>query len=239
MTNINQRHPLYAAALAIALIGGCALPPGKQARMAEPSALSADSQSNTIDLSLVTVRLPYDKAKTRIQYGWFCEYGKEVTWPNDSLPVSRRDIEETFRQALGPLNYKFPKPSTSVFESRLGEGADLLLGAVVTEREANLCFPLSGSSNLSFGNINSAKGSTYLQITWEVFSVIERRVVFKTTTEGAFQTGTSIVDGEKVMTLNAFKASLLGLAADPKFKELILRRQIPPPSSDTARPSQT
>ncbi len=211
------------------------MPQVKQVSNPEPSVLPVDEVSNTIDLSTVTVKLPYDEAKMRIQYGWLCEFGKEVILPNDRLPISRRDVDEGFRRALGPLNYKFPKPSESVFQSSSVDGPDLLLGATVIGREASLCFQFSGSPTLSFGNISSAKGSAYLKISWEVFSVADQKVILKKTTEGTYRTDESLADGDKVTTLNAFKASLLSLAADPKFKELILQKRPAPPSMEKTK----
>ena len=224
LINRGIRYRLLTVISVTVLLGACAVHPVRHVAASEPSALPANVFSNTIDLSTVTVRLPYDEAKMRIQYGLFCEFGNEVTLPNERLPITKRDIEETFRRALGPLNYKFPKPSESVFQSLTSDSPQLLLGATVIRREASLCFPFSGSPTLSYGNINSAKGSAYLQITWEVFSFSEKKVVLKRTTEGAFRADNTIVDGEKITTLNALKASLLSLAADPQFKELILQK---------------
>jgi hypothetical protein len=214
---------------AAAVLAACAVPQVKQVPAPQPLALPADGNSNTIDLSTVTVKLPYDETKMRVQHGWLCEFGKEITLPNDRLPMSRRDVEEAFSRALGPLNYKFPKAPESVFEASSVNGPQLLIGATVIRREASLCYQFSGSPTLSFGNISSAKGSAYLQITWEIFSVAERKVILRKTTEGTYMTDETIDDGEKITTLNAFKASLLSLAADPKFKELVLRKEPLPP----------
>jgi hypothetical protein len=99
-----------------------------------------------------------------------------------------------------------------------------------------MCFPYSGSPTLAFGNTSTAKGSVYLQIAWEVFSVSERKVVFRKTTEGTFRSDDPIGGAERAMTLNAFTASLLNLAADPQFRELVLQ-QPKSPANDGKRPS--
>lgn len=215
----------------LALLVGCSVPPVKQVVAESPTALPVDSHSNVIDLSVVVVKLPYDERRVRFQFGWLCEMGNEIKLPNDSLPVTRQDLYEGFRQALGPLNYKFPKPSNSAFQSAPIERAELLLGATVIKREVSLCFPFSGSPTIRFGNTRTAKGSVYLQVAWEIFSVAEQKVVFKKTTEGVYKAEESISDAETVLYTNAFAASLANFAADPHFRDLVLQKPKPRPGN--------
>jgi hypothetical protein len=132
------------------MLEGCTVPTVRQAEMLKPMALPVKAFSNVIDISTVRVRLPFAERGMRLQYGWLCESGDEVALPNDSLPLTRRDIEEAFRRALAPLNYKFPTPPDSVFQTARAEGAQLLLGATVIKREASLRFQSSGSRSLAF-----------------------------------------------------------------------------------------
>ncbi len=224
---------LYVAPIVIGLLAACSVPPVKQVPVLNPSALPADSNSNIVDLSVIAIKLPYDEGKVRFQFGWLCELGNEIKLPNDSLPVTRRDLYEGFRRALGPLNYRFPKASNSAFQSAPIEGPELILGATVIQREVSLCFPFSGSPTIRFGNTRVAKGSVYLKIMWEAFSIREQKVVFNKTTEGTYKVDESLDDAETIIYTNAFVASLKNFAADQTFRDLVLQKPKPQPDSTT------
>jgi hypothetical protein len=225
-----------ASLCAIAVLAtACAVPPVSEAPVRTALVIPAGVNSNDLQLNRILVRLPREQSGYKVQFGWFCEPGIDRGWPLGQLPVSYNDLAEAFNGELGKHQYKVVGLPESVFDS--GQRAELQVGGIVNRLEANFCFPFSGRPTLDVGITDRIKGNIFMQVTWEVYSVSQSKVVFTTTTQGAFKAEEAVRGGVPGMLVRAFSANLRNLAADPGFHGVVLKTPEPsalaPPGAKT------
>lgn len=156
-----------------------------------------------------------------IQYSWF---KKNVSLPrmsSDARLLSVGDMRRAFERLYVPLGYKLAAEESSVFKTTAVP--DLLLGGRMTRVNANAWHPYSGSPDLQEGMPVVVKGSAQLDITWEVLEMSSQKVIFTRTVPGQFEADGDLPGGLSTLILNAYADSLKGLAADPAFRDAVLK----------------
>jgi hypothetical protein len=68
---------------------------------------------------------------------------------------------------------------------------------------------------------NTQKGKGAVKVNWQVYSVLDRKVVYEITTQGAAVLERGAVGGELVIIHNAFANAVVNLAADRKFVDIL------------------
>jgi serine protease Do len=219
------------------LIGACAVPPVRDSPRLTPIELAKETFSNQISLNRIVANLPVSESTYQVQYGMLCLPGVPRAFPTDRLPVAQNDMERAFRATLERFNYKFQVKSESVFEAPTAPDNSLLIGATIKKLEANFCFPFSGSPVLLTGATDLARGTAAIEIKWEVYSPLDRRVVMTHTATGTYTTPDSVSGGAATIVLRAFVESVRNLAASAEFAKTIRTRQPfdPEPKSDTGK----
>jgi S1-C subfamily serine protease len=102
-----------------------------------------------------------------------------------------------------------------LFENSKERTADLHIGARIVDATLNACYPDSYKNELK------ARGSSYLKIEWSVFSTLEKKVVFVTTTEGSTYSEVESTIGEPGILRPAMAVALERLALDPKYRAIV------------------
>jgi S1-C subfamily serine protease len=115
-----------------------------------------------------------------------------------------------------------------LFENSKERVADLQVGARIVDATMNACYPDSYKNELK------ARGSSYLKIEWSVFSTLEKKVIYTTTTEGSTYSEVESTIGEAGILRPAVAVALEKLALDPKYRAII-----DPPVAQTASPKAT
>jgi serine protease Do len=219
--------PIFIVGVA-ALLASCAIPPVLNAEKRAPIVVAADAKPNPLQLSKVLTRIPIGEAVVKVQYGWVCMPGMVMGWPGGRLAVSDQLLAEAFKKELEQHRYVVAGESDSVFEAPVRDPSQLLVGAVINKVDANVCIPFSGSPTLSAGITDLAKGAAFMRVTWELYSPAEQKVVYKTTTEGVFESAETVRGGLHGFLVKAFVANVNNLAADPEFhRQVTTPRRLP------------
>lgn len=210
--------------LAFFLLTACAVPPVRDAGRLAPILVPEDVQTRDIELGPLVAKMA--QARVGIQFGFLCEPGEARLLSTTRLPVSQEQINKGFKTVFESLGYRVLKEEAdSVFGK--GSSADLVLGGTLTQFQSNLCYPFSGRADLSAGSTNSVKGAAFVEIDWELYSVSERKVVFRSKTQGSFETKETVRGGFETIVLSAVVASLTNLAANPAFHAIAARPVAP------------
>ena len=191
----------------VACLVGCAVPPVQRPATLTPLAVPVGVETGVLALGPVVPKMKQADSIANVQYGWWCKDAPPRRAAIDLLPFSRVNLVRSFSRVLEPLRYRVQEPPDSVFAK---EKPDYTLGASVVKVHSSVCFPFVGHSSLAVGNPNVAKGSVFVEIKWELFSNAERRVVFTTTTQGAFEATETVAGGYDTIALNAFIAVVSG-----------------------------
>jgi len=210
---------LGALPLISALLTACAVPAPIRAPLGTPLPIVSGSTVQEMGLGPLAARLDPSAANISIQYGWFCEPASQRRLASDAVPFSRGDVQLALQAVLEPLGYNFRSAPNSVFER--AAPLALVLGGTVTKVVVNTCHPYTGRASLDIGMPNVVKGNAFVEVTWELFSSSNERVVYKSSHQGSFATENTISGGVPTILNQALTANLRNLAADPAFRDAV------------------
>jgi hypothetical protein len=214
---------LFAYLIPFVFLTACAVPQVHEASRLAPILVPEDVETREIELGPLVAKMA--QARVGIQFGFLCEVGQARVLSTTRLPVSQEQINKAFKTVFESLGYRVLKEADSVFAKTAS--ADLVLGGTLTQFQSNLCYPYSGRADLTAGSTSSVKGSAFVEIDWELYSVSERKVVYRGKSQGSFETKEIVMGGFDAIVLNAVAASLTNLAANPAFHAIAARPVAP------------
>ena len=168
----------------------------------------------------IVVKLNRGEDIGSIQGGLLCVAQADLVWKGGKIEVSTDEFTEVFRDELEKANYNIIGNTDSLFEDPSDWEAEYLIAGLIKEMQANICFPWSG-----LGNWSSGKGEAYMKVNWQLYSRLERKVVFETITEGSSDVDDSSPTGPTDVFLNAFASATKNLLADKGFHDLLTQKE--------------
>lgn len=141
-----------------------------------------------------------------------------MEWRGGSLDVTKNDFADVFRQELKKANYPVVGDTNVLFDDPSASKAELLVAGLINKVESNVCFPQSESSDWS-----TVKGGAFIQVDWQVYSQIERKIIYETTTQGSYETEEAKSGGSAKLLTKAFAVATHNLLADNKFHDLVIK----------------
>jgi hypothetical protein len=161
---------------------------------------------------------------TKVGYsyvGALCISKEENKWEGSKGELYlTAESEEVFRSELEKSNYKVVRGPESIFDTDYEKDTELLVGAAIKEMNYDLCFP-----NIGFGDRRTVKGSLHINVDWQIYSMLDRKVIFEISTEGlgTQKTNTDFVD----LYEEAFRIATVNLLANNEFHEIVVRDEKP------------
>jgi len=149
--------------------------------------------------------------------GLLCVPGPKLKWRGGRVNITDEEFTEVFREELLKANYPIVGDPNALFDDPDLSKAELLVAGMITSLTINSCFPMSG-----YGNFESGNGGAYVKVDWQIYSLLDREVVYSTTTEGSFESESSQDLVFEVFT-TAFSRATQNLLADKGFHNLIVR----------------
>lgn len=165
---------------------------------------------------LKTAKVRYNTPNSKIgevHKGWFCEKSGDIVWNKKVYSLFSSKLPETFREELEKAHYPVPVVSDSIFETpneEIKTSSDLQVGMLIKDVNSNFCVKSTG-----------ILGGVYMKIFWQIYSAEAQRVVFETITEGTFQTKEAEKRPLDSFFLNAFRAAVRNLLAQPGYYQTI------------------
>ena len=202
----------------VIFISSCATPAVQYAEVGKVLEIERDVDSIPLALSKVIIKLRRLELLGRIQGGWLCVDNGPLEWQGGRLNVTTEEITETFRDEMVKAGYPIVGDPNALFEDPEMSKAELLVGGSIKSLEANFCYP-----NIGLGDASTAKGGAYMEIDWQIYNTLDRKVVFQTTTKGSFDSQDARRDGTFLIFSTAFANATQNLMAEPGFYKLVTR----------------
>ena len=200
-------------------------PTVQKAEIKLPLEIPVGTDAKLIEFRKIVIKIPLGEQIGRIQYGFGCFPGATLNWRGGRLNITDEELTDTFRKELESLNYRVVGDPYALFGDPAAWKAEILVAGLVTKVEVNTCFPYSGSPTLHVGNTSALKGGAFMRVAWQVYSRLDGKVVFETTTEGSYHTDEVISGGFPVVLRNAFASCVRNLLANAGFHSLVLRNE--------------
>ncbi|MDC3248124.1 serine protease [Gammaproteobacteria bacterium] len=196
----------------------CSTPSVQYAEIGEVLEIKQDVDSIPLALSKVVVKLRRLELLGRVSGGWLCIDQGPLEWQGGKLNITTEEITEIFRDEMVKGGYPIVGDPNALFEDPDMSKAELLVGGSITSLEANFCYP-----NIGYGDSVTAKGGAFMEIDWQVYNTLDRKVVFQTSTKGSYESQDAKRDGTFLTFSTAFANATQNLMAEPGFYNLVTR----------------
>jgi len=207
------------AVLLISLLTGCvSSTPVKQVAEAKPIEVKKLEQKKPIMFRRIVIKIKRGEEVGTLCAGLLDVPQRKIYWQRGGLVnVTDSDFTDRFREELEAANYGVVGNPDSLFEDETEWKAELLVAGLVNDLKMNVHYPLAG-----MGNTVDSKGSVYLQVEWQIYSRLDRKVVLKLTTEGSVEQQKTSQNGADNAISDAFAVAVKNLLAEKKFYDLVV-----------------
>jgi serine protease Do len=141
-----------------------------------------------------------------------------VTWSHGRRLLDSVEFGDLFREEMGVAGYDVVARADQMFDMVEDEQrAELVVSAQITDVKMNLCRKL-GLIILLQSTVKGLEADAAVTVDWTVYSALDRRIVYRTTTRGYIEMDQAAPDGDEIALAEAFAAAAANLAADPGFQ---------------------
>lgn len=194
---------------------GCAMSAHiPEVKVKKPIQPAAEKEIRPIQFKKIVFKLPRGEVIGSVQQGPFCVGRYKHIWRGGRRVVSAEELTEAFREELERSGYTVVGDPYALFDDPSTWKAQYLVAGLVRDLKTNICYPRFG-----WGDNYSISGESYLEVEWQVFSRLERKVVYKTTTKGTFDRDEPIADDGFGLIVGAFAIAVNNLLADQGFHD--------------------
>lgn len=187
----------------------------------EPAVLGpTENQAKYFLLTKIVTQIPTGDRVLNLMHGWGCLNKRSTDWRSGKVDITDAEISDVFRQEFIKHNYKVAGDSSSLFSDATLGVSDLIVAGAIEQTIVNVCFPFSASPNIDTSGKIRLKGSSYMKVRWQIYSLLEGKVVLQKVTEGSFVTDGVISGSIPQMLLHSFRANTQNLIADPRLSAL-------------------
>jgi len=173
---------LSVGAVSLLQLAGCVapaiIPP---APVTEVRAIEMGQESRPLRFDKIVVRLPQGHVigRSNMSLGCFDE-SEELVYKGGRSLLDPVFFQEAFREELLAARYTVVGDPNALFEDRDADRAELIVGGIITDVKANICYNSDGISR----NYTRASGQASMEVEWQILDQLSRRTVYQETTTG-------------------------------------------------------
>ena len=145
-----------------------------------------------------------------------CTTPGTLVYRGGRMTFDDRDLSETFRHELESANYRVVGDPDALFEDSSAWQAEYLIAGRVTRIDADFCYTYN-----PWEQVTKISGAAAMDVDWQVYSRLDRTVVYRESTQGRGERAEGSTSGETDVLLDAFAQSTRNLLADQKFHDLL------------------
>lgn len=213
------------------LLAGCATCVDiKQVAQKTPISIPLNQEPKPIQFKKIVIKLKRGTDIGCVQAGFLCIPQRRLLWRGGRLDITSDDLSDIFREELVKANFKVVGNPDALFEDPSEWKAELLVAGLVDDIQCNICYPKIG-----FGNFDATSGECYMKVNWQIYSRLDRKVIYEVTTEGSYRDSETKDDMASTKWHNAFSIAVNNLLADDKFYNLAISNKTTSSASYTEK----
>jgi S1-C subfamily serine protease len=221
--------------LSITGLTGCATPAVIPNVAQQPvKEVTASETAKPIQFKKIVIKLHRGDKIGAVEAGIFCAPAGDLVHHGGKADITDDDLTETFQSELKTANYEVVGDPNALFDDPSTWRAEILVAGMVSSLRANICYPMAG-----FGDYDSVKGEAYMKVDWQIYSRLDRKVVYQVTTEGVAKRTSATSGGGTDLFLDAFAQATSNLLGDQAFHDLVTAKMDAAAKSTTASFTQT
>ena len=225
---------MLGVALAVGLAGPAlagidiVVPPAVQVTPIDPAAKAA-----SLSLTRMAASLPAGKPWAEVS-DTRCRDGEVLTWTRKSNKFNDPDLQRIFQQELSKAGFKVSDEQDDLFADK--EGADLQVGALITDLRTKMCGPTTVRRRKTVF-VGKQKGAELMDVEWQVYSADQGKILARIHTSGGLQLD-YVDDLPDRLMQGAFSENVRQLAMSPDFRTLVTSTAVAAAAqADPAQPS--
>jgi S1-C subfamily serine protease len=173
--------------------------------------LPAGAPSRTVSLTKIVARIDNEDRWAAMASGPLCLSTGRLSWAKSGADVRTDDLVQVFRSEVEAAGYKVDGDDDNLFEEA-ASFSEYAVAGVIRGAEGALCFP-------GFGGDDKVKGSAVLDVEWQIYSRLERRVVARIQTRAGVEDRHTAAGGAQSMVIDAFAETVKALVASDEFRK--------------------
>src|SRR5262245_13344257 len=209
---------LFAALIAVHLAAAGGAHGADPPKVAQPPIIHVEhsEQARPLQFQGVLIKLRVGTVVGHLQDGVFCTKVRDLVWRGDQRALDDSEVRGVFRDELTAAGYRVVGDPDAVFEDGSSSEAEYLMAGLIKQMHTNICHVAASVFNAEGWN-----GDASLSVEWQVYSRLDRKVVYQHTTQGSAELTESRATGDRDVVNEAFAQATRGLLADRAFNDLI------------------
>jgi S1-C subfamily serine protease len=153
-------------------------------------------------------------------------FSHHVIWNEGRVSIKPRLFADLFHGAVSDAGYNVVGDPSRVFQEARGEPEPaFVVGARIDKINMEICDRYKTPGIVP---LDRQSGKIAIRVTWQVFDVLNKRIVYETATDGGAEIRAAIRDGETALFFEAFTNAASNLAGDNGFQRILSQ----PPSGE-------
>lgn len=179
--------------------------------------LSDETPTRPVELSKIEVKLSRGEPYGWLKYGLLCVSPESLVWRGGKVSLDPTDFNEVFKDELDQLGYDVVNSSSALFDEGEKKRAEYLVGGTIKSMQVDICYPKSG-----LGNAFSAKGTAIMEVEWQIYDRLNKKVVASHITKTGIRQKKSISGGLETIVFSAFGENVRALAASGQLEKFLV-----------------
>jgi len=214
MMNRIKLERIFISVILICALSSCQATLKKEATIETPIQVLENS-TKPIAFRRIVIKLKPGEEYGKMMEGALCIDTGKLRYGGGRMQVNGDLFNETFINVLNSNNYKVVGNPNALFEDKSINDADYFIAGTIKKLEANVCYPMSG-----FGDWDTSSGASYMDIEWQLYDTLNRRVVYTTNSSGSHKTEAMPGGSIGVLTI-AFGNAVNNLLSNQDFHDHI------------------
>lgn len=146
-----------------------------------------------------------------------------ISWNGGRVKSRSIEFTDLFYDGMAAANFNVVGDPKNLFGDVARETIkpEYLVGGQLEDIRMNVCEHMAFPTSRKTG---TQSGDASVRVSWQVFSVFDKKVVYETETRGSIKMDQPVADGEVVLVTEAFSEAVANLAADQKLVEVLRRK---------------
>lgn len=183
------------------------------------STMVADGKARAVKLARIVVDIKRGEKIGRAKYGAaFCLYPENLAWRTGRIEPEMERFDSVFREKINASGFVIAGDPGKLFDDPADRPAEYLVGGSIANIDLDVCYPGVSSQ---FADYERSRGTATIDVEWQIYSQIERRVVLTLHTTGTATRSKSQNGGAFGLVFDAFGDATEKLVSEEKFAKLL------------------
>ena len=179
--------------------------------------MNPDNRARPVVFSKAVIRVPLGQPIVTVDTGLLCLPRQTQTWNGSNANFTPDAALQTqFNRELSAAGFKTASDPANLFDTSGDSAAEFEVGAEVTGIQEEICYQFTG-----LNDSQSAKGALRIDVDWQIYSRLQRKVVARISTAGGDEERHLAVGVPQVLLDTAIDQNIKALLNTPAFRTAI------------------